>query len=151
MNLLDDIENWIHSYAETHKELSGLEAAIRRGFELVLKISFILGAPSGLRTAYHCQWAFAMVYRDINDKTMLAFANDNAKSKSSSESGRVLTAKILAQIDNKTGATISTLANRLRKPVKDIEAALEHLGPQVIMKSSTHKGNGQTVNKYYLK
>jgi len=151
MNLLDDIENWIHAYAETHKELSGLEAAIRRGFELVLKISFILGAPSGLRTAYHCQWAFAMVYKDINDKTMLAFANDNAKSKSSSESGRVLTAKILAQIDNKTGATISTLANRLRKPVKDIEAALEHLGSQVVMKSSTHKGNGQTVNKYYLK
>ena len=92
-----------------------------------------------------------MVYRDINDKTMLAFANDNAKSKSSAESGRVLTAKILAQIDNKTGATVAALANKLRKPAKDIEAALEHLGTQIVAVDIINARNKTKSVKYFTK
>lgn len=121
--LLDKILDWIEDYAEQHKEMSGLEAAIRRGFELVLKISMILATPSGLREAEHVRWAFAFIYRDINDKTMMAYANENKDNKN--ESGKVLMARILGQIDNKTGATVAALKNRLRKKESDITKALE--------------------------
>ena len=52
----------------------GLEAIPRRGYELVAKISFILGIGDGVRTDEHVTWAFELIKRDIDRKMKLAFA-----------------------------------------------------------------------------
>lgn len=147
MTLLDSCLDWIEEYAETHKDVSGLEAAIRRGFEMIIKVSFILATPSGLRTSEHVRWAYAFVHRDINEKTMLAYANENKDSKR--EGVRVLTARILAHIDNKTGATVATLSNRLRKSKEDIQKTLDLMEDKVVAVETVAKGNKKTTIKWF--
>ena len=149
MDLLDSCLDWIEEYAELHKEMSGLEAAIRRGFEQIVKISFILATPSGVRTVQHVRWALAFVHRDINEKTMLAYANEHKDSKK--DGVKVLTARILANIDNKTGVTAATLANRLRKSKSDIEKTLGLMGDQVISVDTIHSRNKTKSTKYFTK
>jgi len=82
-----------------HKERTGLEAVVRRGYELMAKISLILAAPEGIRTAEHIRWAFAMMRRDIEEKTRLAYANENEKA----APGEALAAKIMNMVDSTMG------------------------------------------------
>ena len=149
MDLLDRCLDWIEEYAEQHKEMSGLEAAIRRGFEQIVKISFILATASGVRTVQHVRWALAFAHRDINEKTMLAYANEHKDSKK--DGAKVLTARILANIDRKTGVTVATLANRLRKSSSDIEKTLGLMGNQVVSVETIHSRNKTTSIKYFTR
>ena len=149
MVLLDKCLDWVEDYAEQHKEMSGLEAAIRRGFEMIVKLSFILAAPSGVRTVEHVRWALAFIQRDINEKTMLAYANEHKDSKK--DGPKVLMARILANIDKKTGATVATLSNRLKKSPEDIEKTLELMGAQVQCIEKIHPINKKKSLKWFTK
>jgi len=151
LDMLDACQKWFEDYAERHKEMSGLEAAIRRGFEMVIKISFILATPEGIRTNKHVRWAFSFVYRDINDKTMMAYANEHKDNKK--ESVKVLMARILGQIDKTTGASVATLKNRLRKSTSDIEKVLQIMldSGQVYCKEETNKKNKRITKKWFAK
>lgn len=75
--MLEDIADWLEDFAETHKARTGLEAIIRRSYELVAKISAILAVSEGVRTVEHVRFAFAVVCKDIETKIRLAEANMN--------------------------------------------------------------------------
>ena len=66
--LLDDVYERFYQLAETHKASTGLEAVARRGYELTSKISLICAMPSGLRTADHVKYAYALAKRDVDQK-----------------------------------------------------------------------------------
>jgi len=102
----------------------GLEPIPRRGFELMLKVALTLGAPSGLITAEHARWAFALICRDIEYKINLAAANTAQDDKRHDEA---LTRRILSHLaDAEAGETLGVLSNRCR-PYKrqDVEQTLE--------------------------
>ena len=80
---------------------------------------------------------------------MLAYANEHKDSKK--DGVKVLTARILANIDNKTGVTAATLANRLRKSKSDIEKTLGLMGDQVISVDTIHSRNKTKSTKYFTK
>ena len=77
--MLDTLSKWMDSHAMAQTEVTGLEALYLRGYEMVSKVSFILAAPSGLRTAEHVRWATALVLQDLEDKTNLLLSNDRVK------------------------------------------------------------------------
>lgn len=115
--------DWCIDHAESHKERTGLEAVVRRGYEIIAKVSLILAAPGGVRTAEHVRWAFALVRRDIEEKTRLAYANISEKS----APGLSLQARIMSRIDQNHGETVAVLANRLRRPKNDVQKAIDDL------------------------
>jgi hypothetical protein len=119
--MLDDALTYFEDKAETYKAANGFEAVPRRGYEQVAKISTILAAPGGTRTAEHVRWAFALVDRDIEEKSRLAFVNDEGQDK-----GQQIKAAILSRIDVDHGETIGVLINRMRKyKAVDIRTAVE--------------------------
>jgi hypothetical protein len=75
MDTLENIADYLEDLAETHKGKTGLEAIIRRSYELISKVSTILAVSEGVRTEDHVRWAFAYVLKDIETKLRLAQAN----------------------------------------------------------------------------
>ena len=61
--MLDDILHWLMDHADDANEETGEAsvAMVRRAFEMVAKISFIMAIPDGKRTVEHVRWAFAYV------------------------------------------------------------------------------------------
>lgn len=108
--MLEQIEEYFWRWAEEDKGEKGTEAVIRRGFEMVLKVSFILGAPSGLRTAEHVRWAFALVESDIRKKTDFI---DSHERESSDPSG-ALVSRIKAQLSEEHGETEAVIYQRVK-------------------------------------
>lgn len=149
-DMLDSILDYFEDYAEEQKSHSGLEAIVRRAYEQVSKISFILAIASGLRTVEHVRWAFALVKHDIEAKIALAFANDNAEDKDNGSKALML--RIQSVIDKDTGATVAYLKNRMKKYSKaDIEKALDFMQAGGLVKAAetVHGGTGKTVKKWY--
>lgn len=68
ISMLEQVKDWIHALSEITKGASGLEAIVRRGYELCAKVSPILACPSGLRTEEHVRYAYAFMRRDIDSK-----------------------------------------------------------------------------------
>lgn len=122
--------DWCIDHAENHKERTGLEAVVRRGYEIMAKVSLILSAPGGVRTAEHVRWAFALVRRDIEEKTRLAYANISEKS----APGLSLQARIMSRIDTAHGETVSVLANRLRRPKAEVQKAIDDLAAKGLIR-----------------
>lgn len=122
--------DWCIDHAESHKERTGLEAVVRRGYEIMAKVSLILSAPGGVRTAEHVRWAFALVRRDIEEKTRLAYANISEKS----APGLSLQARIMSRIDQNHGETVAVLANRLRRPKSDVQKAIDDLAAKGLIR-----------------
>ena len=120
--LLEEIADIFEEYAHDQAERTGLHSVVVRGYESVSKVSFILAAPSRLRTAEHVLWAYALVKNDIDDKLRLVVASDTGPG-SSKKAG--LVSRIEAQINSDEGQTIGVIKNRLRdfKP-EDIEREL---------------------------
>lgn len=120
--MMDAVSDWLfYTYAEQHKESTGLEAIVRRGYELMAKISMILACPSGVRTAEHVRWAFAMMKRDIDEKVRIVITNQSKSKKS-------IYAKILGVISHDHGESTAVICNRLRPALRaDVESALEKL------------------------
>ena len=83
---------------------------IRRSYEIVAKISFILAIPGCLRTADHVRWAFAYVRAELDAKIKLVFANDNSKERPE----EAIAARVINYIDPEKGASTSVLANRMK-------------------------------------
>lgn len=148
IDALDKALDWCIDYAEIQKEQTGLEAVVRRGYEMIAKISLILAAPSGVRTIEHIRWAFALVKKDVEEKLRLVVSNDTSHG-----ADKNLMAKITKYISTDHGETIGVLKNRLRryKP-EDVLRALETLEQRgvAVRRAKTHRTNGKTSERWFF-
>jgi hypothetical protein len=145
---LDAILDWLIEYADHVGERMGEAsiAMIRRSYEIVAKVSFILAIPSGMRTLDHVLWAFAYVKDEIDFKVQLVFANDNAKSKPED----ALAARLLNYVDAENGLTTAMLSNKLKVPSEVVETAclqLERAGQ--LRAGPGRKYRGKPVPKWF--
>lgn len=145
--MLDKALDWIEDEAEKHKERTGLESVVRRGYEIMAKISLILAAPEGVRTAEHVRWAFAMMKRDIEEKTRLAYANAREKD----DPTQSIAAKILNLVDQEHGETIAVICNRLRPAKKeDVLAVIKTMEENKLIEQREVKhANGRKTKKLF--
>lgn len=145
---LDDAYQEFWEYAETQKEATGLTAIPRRGYEMVAKISLVLAAPGGVRTAEHVRWAYAFVRRDVSEKLRLVVSNDMSYG-----AAQALMAKITRVISTDHGETLGVIRNRLRKHrPEDVDKALhmmEAAGRAKRVKDE-HKFNKKSVERWLL-
>lgn len=116
--LLEQAQEWFYQYAEEHKSNTGFEAVVRRGYELMAKISLTLAAPEGVRTAEHVRWAYAMAKRDIDDKIALAYGNE------SPNTDDAIVSRILSIVDGDHGEPQSVIYQRCKKFGKEKTAAV---------------------------
>ena len=124
INALDLIQDFFEDYAEHHKDKTGLEAVVRRGFELVLKISFVLaiGHDDKTRHVDDVKWAYALVRRDIDNKIKLAQSN---MAEEEDDKGNALVTRIESIMDHSVGMTEGQIKNRCRKfKAEDVLSAL---------------------------
>jgi hypothetical protein len=123
--MLIQVSDWLHGYADEMGENTGEAsvAMIRRAFEAVAKVSFILGMADGMRTADHVRWAFAYVREELDAKIKLVFANDNATARPEES----MAARLLNYIDPDKGSTLAVLANRVRMPPAKLEPILRKM------------------------
>lgn len=145
---LDKVLTWTMEYAEVQKEKTGLEAVVRRGYEMCAKISLILAAPSQVRTLEHVRWAFAMMKRDVDEKLRLVMSNDTSYG-----TDKNLMAKITKYISSDHGETFGVIKNRLRKyKPEDIQKALEHMEKSGAAKkeTTTHQTNGKQSDRWFF-
>lgn len=146
--LLDQVYEHFWEMAEQHKSASGLEAIPRRGYEIVAKVSTILAAPSGLRTAEHVQWAFAMAKHDCEYKLKLAYANMKDEQDEKTDAVR---ARIMNAITKDHGETLSVLVNRCRPHKKElVEECLRILLEKgIVIEKETTASNGRKSVRYF--
>jgi len=141
--------DWFLDYAERQKELSGLEAIPRRGYELVSKVSLILAAPGGVRTIEHVRWAFALVKRDVDEKIRLVMSNDKSHG-----ADRNLLAEVTKVISAEHGETAGVIKNKLRRKfsTEDVEKALQIMVAKgaATKEQKTHPKSKKVVERYYL-
>lgn len=130
--MMDAVSEWLfNDYAEEHKEVTGFEAIVRRGYELMAKISLILAAPGGLRTPEHIRWSFAMMKRDIDEKIRIVMSVEE-------ENERGLFARILGYISTDHMESTGVIANKCRPHGKDeVIKALEKMQAAGIIISET--------------
>ena len=121
-DMLRQVSKWLHAYAEEMGENTGEAsvAMIRRAYEIVAKISFILAIPTCRRTAEHVRWAFAYVRAELDAKIKLVFANDNSKDRPE----EAIAARVVNYIDPEKGASTKILANRMHMKPEAIEPIL---------------------------
>jgi len=145
--MLDKCLDWIEEHAEYHKENTGLEAIVRRGYELIAKISLILAVPSGVRSEEHVRWAFALIHRDIEEKTRLAFANDREKS----DPINAMSARFISIVDKDNGATLKQFKNRFRTSESNVTKVVDRLVDNGFLekRESKHPVNNKKIIKYY--
>lgn len=114
----------LHQLAENHSERTGLEALFLRAKELVAKISFILAAPSGLRTVEHVLWAYALVKNDVETKGRMVIGNDRQKDAPED----ALIARLMNILGIDKGITFGVITNKLRKVrTEDVQKGLDLL------------------------
>lgn len=139
--------NWTLDYAEDQKERSGLEAVVRRGYEMIAKVSLILAAPEGLRTIEHVRWAYALVKRDVDEKIRLVVSNDDTHG-----ADKALMAKITKIISKDHGETFGVIKNRLRKyKPEDVQKALDAMVSGSVAKKqrTEHPKTKKEVIRYF--
>ena len=136
-DMLQSVSRWLHSYAEEMGEHTGEAsvAMIRRAYELVAKISFILAIPTATRTASHVRWAFAYVRAELDAKIKLVFANDNSKERPEES----MAARVVNYIDPEKGATTSVLANRMRTKAEILTPILRKMESAGMIRSEEGK------------
>lgn len=110
--MLRAVSRWLHGYADDMGEHTGEAsvAMIRRAFELIAKISFILAIPTQIRTVDHVRWAFAYVRAELDAKIKLVFANDNSKDRPEES----IAARVMNYLDAEKGTSTSVLCNRMK-------------------------------------
>lgn len=147
-DMLDQVYAWGHAKAEMHKEKTGLEAIPRRAREMVSKISLILAAPGGIRTAEHVRWAYAFVERDIREKCMLAYANEREEANPTD----AIRARIMGVVDADHGETKGVIVNRCRKwPKEKVEEVIRAMveARMLTLEESKNPANGRTIERYF--
>lgn len=148
--MLDDIALWMDDQAIRQAGSTGLEAMFLRGYELVSKVSFILAAPHGLRTQEHVRWAFALVLRDLELKSMLVTANDRKMDAPAT----ALEAKVMSTLDGEEWTSIGVIRNKCRGyKNEEIDAVLKKLVDSAAadMQETRHPVNGKVTVKYRRK
>lgn len=123
--MLDLISDWLLSYADEMGEHTGEAsvAMIRRSYEMVAKVSFILAIPGGVRTPDHVRWAFAYVREELDAKIALVFANDNA----SQRPDESIAARIMSYLDPEKGVSAKVLASRMKMKPDALDAILQRM------------------------
>jgi hypothetical protein len=146
-DMLDDVTEWFEDQAVKHKSASGLEALFLGAYELVSKVSLILAVPEGLRSVEHVRWAFALIFRDVQEKARLVIGNDREKDAPK----MALRAKIANLIADE-GETLGVICNRLRKfKREDIEKALAEMVAQgIASEAEAVAKNGVKSKRYKL-
>lgn len=143
IELLNEVYERFYNLAEYHKGTTGMEAIARRGYELASKVSLICALPSGLRTAEHICYGYALAKRDVDQKIKLAYSTDNKKSADG------LAAKVLSIVDKEHGETLGVICNRLRgTPKPQIEALLVQMTERGMVKAVECE-KGHTKAKYF--
>ena len=149
-DMLDAAADWFDDQAVLHKGRTGLEALYLRAYEMVSKVSLILACPEGRRTREHVRWAFALVVRDLDEKTRLVTANDREKDSPKTS----LALRVSNIIDGDDGETLGVIFNRLRRfKRQDVQAALDGMvakGLAFKVEASPEKGGHKTA-RYTLK
>lgn len=146
--MLDYVSEWLEDYAEAQKEITGFEAIVRRTYEMISKISFILACGEGLRTKEHVRWASAYCINDMRMKITAASSQDSAGRLGS----HVLRDKIIKHMDEDEGISVAVLCNKLRPSREaDIKACLEAMVKARICRQKLLKpARGKATEKYYL-
>ena len=145
--LIERARVWFDEQAIEASSRNGLESLWMRGLEQVLKISLILAIPSGLRTAEHVRWAFALVKRDIVEKSQLVISNTPYKE----EAGDAMRMKILNMCSDEDGASFGKIKQAMKpRKVEEIEAALTDLVARGRLEKieGVHKFNKRPFTKY---
>jgi len=119
---LDDASDWVFDEADKHTEHTGFEAVVRRGYEMMEKVSFILAMGGTERTLEHVNWAVEYVRRDIEYKTLLAYSNVKEKSDPVS----AMAAKIMCSIGDQ-GITVGKIVNKYRSKKALVNDAIDLL------------------------
>lgn len=148
-DMLDSIIRFFDRQAQDHKEKSGLEALLMRGYEQVTKVSLILAIPEGVRTVEHVRWAFALIKRDLEAKMRLVTANDREVD----APALALRMRVEQMISGDEGETLNTIATRLKKVRKeDIENCLRRMVDSGDAEAieSIHKYNKRKIVRYKL-
>jgi len=145
---LERCKEWFEEAAEDSKSTSGLESLYIGAYELVAKVSLILGIPEQLRTAEHVRWAFALVKRDIEDKVNLVTANDKVKSAPKTALRSALLA-LIGDTPFKEGAIFNRLDSKFKRD--DILAELGVMVKKGLIEvnEKTHARN-KTVFRTYV-
>lgn len=145
--MLRQVGDWAFDQAERRKEV-GLESIPRRAYEMVCKISLILAANSGLRTAEHVRWAFAFVERDITEKCNLALANELDTDKPGGDSGMAIWLKIKGTLADGHVETRGVVVNRCKKWSREnVDKILDEAiaGGRLVAEESKNPANGRTI------
>lgn len=143
--MLIKVSRWLLAYADEMGEQTGEAsvAMIRRAYEMVAKVSFILAMPGRRRTAEHVRWAFAYIRQEVDAKIALVFANENGKHRPEESQS----ARLLSYMDPDKGSSVSVLANRARiteDEARSLLVRMEHAG-QVISGTGKRKYKGKPV------
>lgn len=144
---LGKISKWFDTQARLHVERSGMEALFLGAFELVLKVSLILGIPDGERTLEHVRWAFKLVWNDVERKIMLVLSNDGTD-----DANQKLASKIMAVCEG-NGTPFKTIKNMVRS-FKITEADLQNACDALVKRGALvridtkNPTNGKDVVKY---
>lgn len=135
--MLRAVSKWLHGYAEDMGEHTGEAsvAMIRRAYELIAKISFILAIPTQTRTPDHVRWAFAYVRAELDAKIKLVFANDNSKERPEES----IAARVMNYIDAEKGTSTSVLANRMKIKPDVLTPILEKMQAAGMVRSERAK------------
>ncbi len=146
-DMLDAALDWFEDQAIEHKGKTGLEALYLGAYELVSKVSLILAVDGGLRTTEHVRWAFALVRRDVEEKSRLVTANDRQK-----DAPKLALSAKIANIIGEDGETIGVLYNRLRKFKRtDVDAALAKMVAGGVASEERRKSkNGKETTLYKM-
>lgn len=147
---LNKVSLWLIDYADEVNEQTGEAsvAMVRRSYEMIAKISFILAIPDGVRTVEHVVWAFAYVLQEVRAKIALVFANDNAKT----DPEGAAAARVLSYIDPEKGCSLSVLSNRSKIGKEKMTALLTKMekAGMVYQKASNRKYRGKNVTVWHL-
>lgn len=147
--MLNRVYNSFHELAEDQKNLSGMEAIPRRGYEIASKVSLILAIPEGVRNEHHVRWAYALAMRDCMQKIKLAYATANEDS--ADNRTNAVAAKILSLVTKEHGETLGVICNKLRNiPKNEIKNTLQIMLDQNQLALEEYKNEkGRLVKKYF--
>lgn len=138
--MLDLVSEKFHDESENQLEATGMHPITRRGYELVSKVSGILGIPGGIRTAEHVLWAYALISRDLSGKIGVVKGNDS------------LEYKILSLISKEHGETMYVIKRKCRKySTHDVEKSVSRLikSGKVKRVKEMKQGRGRKQERYY--
>lgn len=151
-DMLERVADWSEEYAEEHKGKTGFEAIVRRSYEMVSKVSLILAAAEGVRTATHVRWAYAFIRQDIDEKILLAHSNTLENRVDPVSQSEALMARVYSLVDEIDGETMGVIVNRCRKWAReDVESAVARLvdTSRLECREHQHPKNKKMIAKYF--